>query len=250
MSFSKTSALFYNSGLVSEPIDGTVLSLYEADGAKYVKFIDDVARVRKKDLCRGLNSKSESYRRLSKLNFHAIQLPLEGDMSFTIFEPLEYSTPGDNKLNKLAGVLSAKEPDDEGQDESNLIKALRMLDESDPHRNWAPFGLTMPKFKFEKEVNLEGVLKSMGLQRVFFESTSELGSIFPVQVYLKKAMHQAVIEVNKEGIKAAAVTKLIVAPNSAFLRPPKPIKVEVTKPFIFVIRYEKIPLFVGQIANL
>ena len=118
--------------------------------------------------------------------------------------------------------------------------------------------LKLPRFDTSSDTdelpdNLIGVLKKMGIQRVFSNDLSELPNLCEEHnnVYISKMRQKAKITVNEEGSEAAAVTVAEVARTSA--GPMDPIEIpkanfHATKPFVYLIRESStgIILFVGK----
>lgn len=69
------------------------------------------------------------------------------------------------------------------------------------------------------------------------------------KLFVSKIMHRAMIDVDESGIKAAGAT-VVMAKTSSFEDQPRPILVHIEKPFVFMLRYESMPLFVGQLVHL
>lgn len=119
--------------------------------------------------------------------------------------------------------------------------------------------LKLPRFDTSSDTdelpdNLIGVLKKMGIQRVFSNDLSELPNLCEEHhdgVYISKMRQKAKITVNEEGSEAAAVTVAEVFTESA--GPMDPIEIpkanfHATKPFVYLIRESStgIILFVGK----
>ena len=119
--------------------------------------------------------------------------------------------------------------------------------------------LKLPRFDTSSDTdelpdNLIGVLKKMGIQRVFSDYLSELPNLCEEHhdgVYISKMRQKAKITVNEEGSEAAAVTVAEVGFTSA--GPMDPIEIPkanfyATKPFVYLIRESStgIILFVGK----
>jgi len=184
----------------------------------------------------------EMFTRLSQLEFHIIEVPLRGDVSFTIFEPLRSGTG--KELTHLVDQLLAYDP---ARNHTNLSEALQMID-TDEASNLIDY-LRIPVFKFENEIDLQTPLKSMGLQRIFDKEYAELTKAANHELYVDEAKHRAMIEVNKFGVKSAGYTQIRAVGLTSLLEA-KPLRIEVKHPFMFVMRYEKLPLFAGQLVHV
>lgn len=105
--------------------------------------------------------------------------------------------------------------------------------------------LYIPRFKSEFEVNLNQILKSMGMEIAFsdFADFSKLCKTVPCQI--TDVVHKTYIEVNEEGTEAAAATSVEIGYTSS-----KP-SFYLTRPFVYVI-YERNTgaiLFLGKLLN-
>jgi serpin B len=99
----------------------------------------------------------------------------------------------------------------------------------------------MPKFKTEFSRDLMPVFRAAGLTNL-----GELDAIAP-GAYVSGAEHKAVIDVNEDGVSAAAVTSIISA-GSALTDPPKKIAhIIADRPYIYMIvdTNTNLPLFIG-----
>lgn len=109
--------------------------------------------------------------------------------------------------------------------------------------------LSMPRFEFESQFNLNTVLQDMGMVDAFSPSSADLSGMDGTNnLYISGVLHKAFVSVDEEGTEAAAATAVIVGTTSV---PPPPIPVTLDRPFIFLIR--DIPteaiLFVGRVVD-
>lgn len=100
---------------------------------------------------------------------------------------------------------------------------------------------TIPKFKFDKEINLLDDLKSLGVTDVFDEEKANLDNLSDAEnVYINDAVHKADIDFNQDGIKAAAATFLGGAGGGEAFDylydvPVEKIDITFDKPYIFLV---------------
>jgi serine protease inhibitor len=109
--------------------------------------------------------------------------------------------------------------------------------------------LTMPKFKIEYKTLLNDALTSLGMG-IAFTDQADLTRLFenPLDLYISRVIHQAVIEVNEEGSEAAAATAVEIMETSL---PPEPDIIVINQPFIFMIRekFSGTLLFTGKLMD-
>lgn len=85
--------------------------------------------------------------------------------------------------------------------------------------------LYLPKFKIESDFKLKKLMSKFGLKDVFGDNAIGQKMLIDTEAKVSEIIQQAVIEVDENGTKAAAVTAILVV-GSAFIDPktkPKPI---------------------------
>lgn len=113
--------------------------------------------------------------------------------------------------------------------------------------------LSMPKFKLEptKSLQLSSVLKGLGLKRAFTDDAEFEGMVAPEDDRLKidKVFHKGFIAVDEKGTEAAAATAVVMM--RAGSAPSEPVKVDVDRPFMFVISDTQTGaiLFMGRVVD-
>ena len=113
--------------------------------------------------------------------------------------------------------------------------------------------VTMPRFKFAFELQLNNVLKKMGMQKAFVSSQSDFSKITDdKRLYISSVIHKSFIDVNENGTEAAAVTSVTfsttsVGPGDQIQK----IYFTVDKPFVFAITEKDTDaiLFIGEVQN-
>jgi serpin B len=103
-----------------------------------------------------------------------------------------------------------------------------------------------PRFKTENRLDLVPVLKALGITTAFNRAAADLSGIDGRNnLYLSTALHQAFVEVDEEGTKAAAVT-LFVAKTASMSN-----RFNADHPFVFLIRENSTGtiLFLGRVVN-
>lgn len=111
----------------------------------------------------------------------------------------------------------------------------------------------LPKFKFEKSLELNDVLKELGAGDAFDQGKANFKGMTddPRGLYVSKVVHKAVIEVNEEGTEAAAATAVIMMTRCAVLHDVPPEEFKCDRPFLFVIhdKHHNTILFMGKYAK-
>ncbi|VDP10779.1 unnamed protein product [Soboliphyme baturini] len=94
--------------------------------------------------------------------------------------------------------------------------------------------VTMPKFKFESDVNLKDALKEMGITEMFTDQADLSVITGSPELLVSDAKHKTFIEVDENGTKAAAVTAFKIVPMSLVIQE-KEIFFTADHPFMFAI---------------
>ncbi|MBQ4528039.1 MAG: S-layer homology domain-containing protein [Clostridia bacterium] len=93
--------------------------------------------------------------------------------------------------------------------------------------------LSVPKFDIEYSVELNDILKTVGIKKAF-ETDAEFRGMFDGgNMWLDSTIHKTYIKVDEEGTEAAAVTGAGMGATSL---PPEPLEIKYNKPFTFVIK--------------
>lgn len=106
--------------------------------------------------------------------------------------------------------------------------------------------LSIPKFKFEYDLNLKPILEALGMAVAFDPYRANFTGInADGRLFISEAKHKTFVEVNEEGTEAAAATSIGIGIVSA------PPVVRVDRPFVFVIREKSSGaiLFVGKVMR-
>ncbi len=113
--------------------------------------------------------------------------------------------------------------------------------------------VTMPRFKFAFELQLNNALKKMGMQKAFVSSQSDFTKITDdKKLYISSVIHKSFIDVNENGTEAAAVTSVTFSTTSIGLGDQiQKIYFTVDKPFVFAITEKDTDaiLFIGEVQN-
>ncbi len=147
---------------------------------------------------------------------------------------LMYADPG---KKDVSGMLREVSPDD----------ILNELDAAEPVKLRK---LVIPKFKLDLELGgLKDRLISFGMEKAF-SNDADFGSLAE-KIKLTDVCHRAVLEVDEEGSRAAAVTEVVMGLTAL---PPEGLSEEfiADRPFVFFIRDREsgIILFTGRFSGL
>ena len=108
--------------------------------------------------------------------------------------------------------------------------------------------LSVPKFDVASTMDLSEGLKKMGATNVFYENVTEFTKLTgDSPIYLTGANQSVRVEIDEEGVKAAAYIEI---PGAGSAAPPEEvIDFVLDRPFMFVITNDNIPLFAGCVNN-
>jgi serine protease inhibitor len=101
--------------------------------------------------------------------------------------------------------------------------------------------LTMPKFTFKNNFNLNDILKGFGLKKMFDENRNEFTDMATIQLYVSKVIHEIVVIVDEEGTEATACTS-IFANTLGCDSETRTINFIADHPFLYYIRYKPLNL--------
>jgi len=101
----------------------------------------------------------------------------------------------------------------------------------------------IPKFKFDYDLKLKDDLIELGIKDAFDKDIADFSKMVDLEklesiVYVSDALHKADIEFTEKGVKAAAVTIMMMGGfgGAGFMIEKHPINVIINKPFMFIIR--------------
>ena len=109
----------------------------------------------------------------------------------------------------------------------------------------------IPEFKYETELPLNDVLKTLGVTDMFSPNNADFSGIDETQdLYCDIVKQKAVIELDRNGTKAAAVTWGGMKCTSA--APAEPLYITLDRPFVYAIidNEHHMPIFIGAVTNL
>lgn len=131
-------------------------------------------------------------------------------------------------------------------DQQSLAQILAAQDESAAHV--ADVNLKLPKFSFDSEFDLNDTCKALGLEELL-DGRADLSGITDGRAALSSVKQESHVEVDENGCKAAAYTKMDLMRMSLTIQMEE-YDFSLDRPFLFVIEsQDQAPLFVGTIYN-
>lgn len=155
-------------------------------------------------------------------------------------------------LNTRLGEMVFVLPD-EGVTPESLLQGpdfLASLDLNGDKVIWGEVQWSVPRFDVNSDLDLMPALKSLGITDLPDRYKADLSALTDLDAFLSDAKQLARVKVDEEGVEAAATTILMGEVTGA---PPQPTEVcvmDLDRPFLFVIRAEGIPLFVGIVNQV
>ena len=161
--------------------------------------------------------------------FQAVSLPYgDGRLSMYIFLPNKSIT-----IAKFYENLNAE----------NWDKWLNYLNNNEDYQGSESTIVGLPRFKLEYEIDLKDTLKSLGME-IAFNSDADFSRMTPNPLWISFVKQKALIEVDEEGTKAAAVSA-VGGSRSA------PNEMIIDRPFFCAIRDNQtgVILFMGSVVE-
>lgn len=110
--------------------------------------------------------------------------------------------------------------------------------------------LNVPKFDISDDPNLIKALQELGVTDIFDPGAADFSPLLDTEAYVQEANHSVRVQMDEEGVKAAALTEVVIAMG---LDIPKEEEITVTfdRPFLFLVQSNlgEIPLFAGVVEN-
>ena len=110
--------------------------------------------------------------------------------------------------------------------------------------------LTLPKFQFESDFQLNQALSEMGMPEAFSAGADFSGMTGNMDFFIGAVLHKSFVSVDEKGTEAAAVTTVIMF-GAASPSPHVTINFTADRPFIFLIQDTETGsiLFIGRVLN-
>ena len=116
--------------------------------------------------------------------------------------------------------------------------------------NWGEVQWSVPKFDVNSDLDLMDALKRLGITDLPDYNRADLSALTDLDAFLSEAKQLARVKVDEEGVEAAAVTILT---GECTALPPQPTEVcvmDLDRPFLFLIRTQDVPLFIGIVNQV
>ena len=131
----------------------------------------------------------------------------------------------------------------------DLFKAI-VSDEDDPKKSVPMVNIAIPKFMVSAKTDLREVLASLGVTDAFDPELSDFSPLTSARddIYLAKADHAAMVEIDEYGVTGAAYTELVLEGAGAAL---EIVDFTLDRPFLFLLTgKDGSVLFSGAIRNI
>lgn len=152
------------------------------------------------------------------------------------------------RLGEMVFVLP-----DEGISPESLLQDPEFFSRLEFHGDaaiWGEVRWSVPKFDVSSDLNLTQMLKNLGITHLLDSGKADLSALTGLDAFLSEAKQLARVKVDEEGVEAAAVTILDVATSAMPLPPEEICVMDLNRPFLFVIRTQDVPLFVGIVNQV
>ena len=106
---------------------------------------------------------------------------------------------------------------------------------------------SVPKFDLSADLDLMNTLKSLGITDLLDKDKADLSGLTSLDTFLTQAEQMTRVQVDEEGVEAAAVTIIADGMGGA---PDETCVMNLNRPFLFVLRSQGVPLFVGVVNEL
>lgn len=114
---------------------------------------------------------------------------------------------------------------------------------------------TMPKFESEMQVDLQEVLKKMGMDLPFDMEQADftaMGTCPEGNLYINQVLHKTYIEVEEKGTRGGAATVVGVNSGAAPEEPKEQMVVTLDRPFVYLVvdTSSMLPVFMGTVLSV
>lgn len=166
-----------------------------------------------------------SYKFFKDENYSAVTIPLK-DYNGTQLEFVAVM-PTDEELHSFITN------DDFDSKLTNILSGLHSVNENQE------LSISLPRFEFDFNLNLVDDLKKLGIKDAFDDYSANFSNMSKKGLFVGDAKHKADIKLSEKGIKAAAVTVIMMFDKSAMPVEKDYVYLNFNKPFMFLIRDAK-----------
>ena len=106
---------------------------------------------------------------------------------------------------------------------------------------------SVPKFDLSADLDLMSTLKALGITDLLNPDQADLSGLTSMDTFLTQAEQMTRVSVDEEGVEAAAVTIIADGKGGA---PDETCVMNLNRPFLFVLRSQGVPLFVGVVNEV
>jgi len=165
---------------------------------------------------------------VSTPEYDAVPVPANGSVDVTVVVP-----KGDQTPESVVELL--------GQ------RGLESLREGG---RYLQVDLALPRFEARFHDSLKPALQEMGMTQAFSQDQADFSGLADVKpLWVDDVVHEAVLEVNEEGVEAAGGTAVVLV---GALPMPKTLSIRADRPFVVVLSvgsYTHLPLFVAIVRD-
>lgn len=106
--------------------------------------------------------------------------------------------------------------------------------------------LSVPKFAYDSESDLEATAEAMGIKKIFDKNSKAFSEFSDSNIYVTDILQASKIKIDEKGCSASSYTEIIA--QGAGLAEGE-VEINLNRPFIYVLIKNKVPFLVGIIQN-
>ncbi len=115
---------------------------------------------------------------------------------------------------------------------------------------WGEVQWSVPKFDVDSDLDLMEALKAMSITDLPDFDRADLTALTDLDAFLSDAKQLARVKVDEKGVEAAAVTIMAACGTGMPPEDPEICVMDLDRPFLFIIRTQDVPLFVGVVNQI
>ena len=271
--FLQANADWYNAQAYDAPFDSTTVEdinnwCYNKTTGKIKKILDDIPSLAVMYLINAVDFDAkwqDKYERtdVEKAVFHNYD---GEDSEVTMLHSQEYrylideNSVGFTKAYKGGGYSFMALLPDEGVDIYEYIGSLdgekwanlwASADESREDYEYREVHAAIPEFSYETELYLKDTLQALGVTDMFSATDADFSGIDETQqLFCDTVKQKAMIEVDRNSTKAAAIT--IAGMKCMSAAPAEPLYITLDRPFVYAIidNTNRLPIFIGAVTSI